>query len=522
LSSALNPALTAKEFLQSEQEKDLLRLVTAGSVDDGKSTLLGRLLYDSQSIYEDQLHAVKRASRGDLELALLTDGLRAEREQGITIDVAYRYFNTAKRKFILADTPGHEQYTRNMATGASNADLAILLVDASRGIQPQSKRHAYILSLLGIRHLVILINKIDLVGYSERVFLTLREELAAILKRLEFESVNFLPVSAVFGTNVVHRSSLTPWFQGPALLEYLESVDVTRTERARPFRLPVQLVQRTASFRGYSGQIASGKIAVGDPITVLPSRRQTRVKSIVTFDGELAEAIPPQSVTLTVEDEVDISRGDILAAADDLPFSSRQFRAQMIWFSETQFAPTRRYLLKHTSQTTAAEVNVESKLNIQSFEAQSASTLRMNDIGTVTVEASRAVMFDLYRDNRRTGSFILMDPSSNNTVAAGMILASSGISEAGGTARPGLVVHTTKNDPAIAQLERFANGGPEVDTVILSNWNTRAVDLLVNAGIHVVVLDESPRVSGMRYQFGTVEELLSILQPSLDTKLSLT
>lgn len=513
MSTALNPAFPAKEFLHSEQEKDLLRLVTAGSVDDGKSTLLGRLLYDSHSIYEDQLRAVKRASGGDLELALLTDGLRAEREQGITIDVAYRYFSTAKRKFILADAPGHEQYTRNMATGASNADLAILLVDASRGVQPQSKRHAFILGLLGIRHLVILINKMDLVGFSELVFLSLREELSAILKRLEFERVDFFPVSAASGTNVVHRSSLTPWFQGPALLEYLESADIERIERTRPFRLPVQLVQRTASFRGYSGQIASGKIAVGDPITVLPSRRQTRVKSIVTFDGELAEAIPPQCVTLTVEDEVDISRGDILAAANDLPFSTQQFRAQMIWFSETQCVPARRYLLKHTSQTTAAEVKVESKLNIQSLEAEVASTLRMNDIGTVTIETDRAVMFDLYRDNRRTGSFILMDPSSNNTVAAGMILAPIGISEAGSTARRGLVVHAVKNDPAIALLERFANGGREVDTVILSNWNTRAVDLLVNAGIHVVVLDESPRVSGMQYQFGTVEELLSILQP---------
>src|SRR6185437_4851170 len=295
LSTVASPSLTAEEFLHSEQQKDLLRLVTAGSVDDGKSTLLGRLLYDSQSVYADQLHAVRRSSRGDLELALLTDGLRAEREQGITIDVAYRYFSTAKRKFILADTPGHEQYTRNMATGASNADLAILLVDASRGIQPQSKRHAYIIGLLGIRHLVVLINKMDLVGYSEEIFRKLRRDLLAALGHLSFDAVEFIPVSANAGTNVVHRSSLTPWYVGRALLEYLESVDVSRNLQDKPFRFPVQLVQRTPDFRGYSGQIAAGRIAIGDSLTVLPSQRRTRVKSIVTFDGKKTEAFAPQS-----------------------------------------------------------------------------------------------------------------------------------------------------------------------------------------------------------------------------------
>ncbi|HVH89455.1 MAG TPA: GTP-binding protein, partial [Terriglobales bacterium] len=493
MSTVLNPALTAEEFFRGEQQKDLVRLVTAGSVDDGKSTLLGRLLYDSQSVYEDQLHAVKRASRGDLELALLTDGLRAEREQGITIDVAYRYFSTAKRKFILADTPGHEQYTRNMATGASNADLAILLVDSSRGIQPQSKRHAYIIGLLGIRHLVVVINKMDLVGYSERVFTNLRQELSATLGQLEFESVEFFPVSAASGTNVVHRSSTTPWYQGPSLLEYLESVDVTRTEHIRPFRLPVQLVQRTSDFRGYSGQITSGSIAVGDSITVLPSLRQTLVKSIVTLDGELDEAIAPQSVTLTVEDEVDISRGDLLAAAYDLPFATRSFRAQMIWFSEQELMPGRRYLLKHTAQTTAAEVGVESRFNIQSLEFETAETLQMNDIGVVTIETNRRVLFDLYRENRRTGSFILIDPGSNNTVAAGMILAPVELAEATAADLRGLLVHAEKDDLVIKVLQNFVDGTTGTNVVILSNWNARAVELLMNAGIHVVVLAKPPQ-----------------------------
>jgi len=512
LSTVFNSTLTAEEFLDAEQSKDLLRLVTAGSVDDGKSTLLGRLLHDSQSIYEDQLHALKRASRGDLELALLTDGLRAEREQGITIDVAYRYFSTAKRKFILADTPGHEQYTRNMATGASNADLAILLVDATRGMQPQSKRHAYIIGLLGIRHLVILINKLDLVAYSEEVFHALRQEFAAAIRQLEFESLEFFPVSAATGANVVHRSSLTPWYRGPALLDYLESVDVTPTEHTKPFRLPVQLVQRTQDFRGYSGQIVSGRIAVGDPITVLPSRSQTRVESIVTFDGELQEAVAPQSVTLTVEDEVDISRGDLLAAVQDLPFATRRFQAQMIWLSEHPLAPGRRYLLKHTSQTTAAEVKVESKLNIHCLESEPARDLQMNDIGIVTVETNRPALFDLYRESRRTGSFILIDPGSNNTVAAGMILAPEDISESSTPQNDGLIVWVESTQAAGAVLQSLADSTRENEIVVLANWNTKAVDLLINAGIHVLLVDSGVPIDVSSYQFGTVERLQAILQ----------
>ncbi len=510
MSTVASPALTAEEFLYSEEQKDLLRLVTAGSVDDGKSTLLGRLLYDSQSIYEDQLHAVRRASRGDLELALLTDGLRAEREQGITIDVAYRYFSTAKRKFILADTPGHEQYTRNMATGASNADLAILLVDASRGIQPQSKRHAYIIGLLGIRHLVVLINKMDLVGYSETVFRDLSAQLLRAIQDFDFDSIEFFPVSANSGINVVHRSPSTPWFHGPALLEYLESVDVQRAEDSKPFRLPVQLVQRTSKFRGYSGQIAAGRVSVGDGITVLPSQRQTRVKSIVTYDGELELASAPQSITLTTTDEIDISRGDVLVSSSDAPRIAQTFRAQLIWFSEQPLDTARKYLLKHTAQTTRARVAVETKLDIHSLRADSSRSLNMNDIGTVAIEADRAIIFDTYAQSRRTGSFILIDADSNNTVAAGMIVeALHGVVES--QARDaGLVLRVASDDPALHLLQNYAHSASDV--VVVSNWNTRAVDLLTGAGIHVVVTGETSEGRANEFSHAKIDDLLRKLR----------
>jgi sulfate adenylyltransferase large subunit len=506
LSAAATIELSAAEFLRTEGQKDLLRLVTAGSVDDGKSTLIGRLLYDSQSIYEDQLHAVKRASRNGLELALLTDGLRAEREQGITIDVAYRYFSTAKRKFILADTPGHEQYTRNMATGASNADLAILLVDASRGIQPQSKRHAHIIGLLGIRHLVVLFNKMDLVNYSEELFRSLQNELLDAIEQLEFETVEFFPVSAHAGTNVVSRSPLTPWYGGPALLEYLEEIDITRSETSKPFRFPVQRVQRTEDFRGYSGQIFTGTIARGDSITVLPSLHVSRVKSIVTFDGEFEQAAAPQSVTLTLEDEVDISRGDAIVASQNLPFHTRSFRSQMVWFSSESLDPSRRYLLKHTTQTVAAEIEVESRLDISTLTSETSNTLTVNDIGTVRVETGRPLFFDSYRENRATGSFIVIDPGTNNTVAAGMIVAPLRTDR--DKRNPGargriLNVHEHKSIFENKTLESIADRA-----VVLSKWNPRAAELLSLAGFDVLILDAPPH-SGERV---SRDEVVSILK----------
>jgi sulfate adenylyltransferase large subunit len=472
----------------------LLRLVTAGSVDDGKSTLLGRLLYDSHSVYEDQIRAVERASREGLDLALLTDGLRAEREQGITIDVAYRYFSTAKRKFILSDAPGHEQYTRNMATGASNADLAILLVDASRGIQPQSKRHAYIIGLLGIRHLVIVLNKMDLVGYSKEIFYRLRSDLLAAIEQLSFDSVEFFPLSAATGENVVHPSSLMKWFEGPTLLAYLETVNIGANKPNSSFRLPVQRVERIYGFRAYSGQIAGGSIQIGDSVTVLPSLRSTRIKSILTFDGELRHAIAPQSVALTLEDELDISRGDVIAASENVPVSARKFQAHLIWFSEDALDPRRYYLLKHSAQIVASKIVVENRLNISTLHFESAGLLHINDIGSVRVETSKPIFFDQYQLNRATGGFILIDPVSNNTVAGGMIAVAVPedipMREA---IRAGVIVDLTGRESFADSLETYF-AQRQSSAVVLYRWNHEAAKLLSDGGFHVFVLDVPPEV----------------------------
>ena len=386
---------------------DLLRICTAGSVDDGKSTLIGRLLYDSRGVYEDQIHSVTAASRnrsaGPIDFSLFTDGLRAEREQGITIDVAYRYFATARRKFILADTPGHEQYTRNMATGASTADVAILLIDARHGVREQTRRHARIAQLLGISDLALAINKMDLVDFDRNVF----DEICG-----EFESirgsarVHAIPISALNGDNVITSSANTPWFQGPSLLEYLETIEIERDAISRPFRFPVQLVARPSDdFRGYAGQIVSGIIRVGDPVTVWPGNRSSRVKRIATWDGDLEEAFAPMSVTLALDDEIDISRGDVLAIGATEVAS--RFDADLVWMDERPLDPKRLYLLKHGTTTVSAEADRGFKLN---------------EIGGVTMSTSRPIVFDSYRANRTTGSFILIDPSTNFTAGAGMII----------------------------------------------------------------------------------------------------
>ena len=386
--------------------RSLLRLCTAGSVDDGKSTLIGRLLYDSQAVYEDQVQSVERASKnrtaGPIDFSLFTDGLRAEREQGITIDVAYRYFATARRKFILADTPGHEQYTRNMATGASTADLAILLVDARHGMRVQSKRHARIARLLGISHFVLAVNKMDLVDFDRGVFERIHADFAELLRGA---SLHAIPVSALLGDNVITRSDRTPWFEGQSLLEYLETVEVDRSLVDKPFRFPVQIVLRPGdAFRGYAGQIESGVIRVGDAITVWPSGRQARVRRIATWDGDLDVAFAPMSVTLVLDDEIDISRGDLLAAGD--VHVGMQFEAQMVWMDERPLDPARVYVMKHMTRSTAAEVD---------------RPLELNQIGSVVVTASRPVVFDPYAVNRFTGCFILIDPATNFTSGAGMI-----------------------------------------------------------------------------------------------------
>ena len=426
-------AFRIEDFLAEEQAKDLLRFTTAGSVDDGKSTLIGRLLFDSQSVYEDQLKAVTKASvnrsAGPIDFSLLTDGLRAEREQGITIDVAYRYFATARRKFIIADTPGHEQYTRNMATGASTADLAVILIDARNGVLQQSRRHGFIASLLGIPNFVVAVNKMDAVGYDEQVFRSIENEYREFLDRLvghqSAPHVYFLPISALHGDNVVRPSWNMSWFEGPSLLEYLETVPVHHRTRVAAFRFPVQRVIRpNQDFRGYAGQVVSGVVRPGDGILALPSGQRSRVKSIETFDGRLEEAIAPMSVTITLEDEVDISRGDMLASPQKPPEAARRFDATVVWLNEKPLDLSRPYMLKHTTQTLPAEIKaVKHRVNIKTLEHEASDSLEMNGIGVLRIETSRPIYFDAYTQNRSTGSVILIDPETNATVGAGMILA---------------------------------------------------------------------------------------------------
>jgi sulfate adenylyltransferase large subunit len=408
-------------FLANEQAKDLLRFTTAGSVDDGKSTLIGRLLHDAKGAYEDQL---KQAIRGgEMDFSLLTDGLRAEREQGITIDVAYRYFATPKRKFILADTPGHEQYTRNMATGASTADLAIILLDASRGITTQSMRHAYIASLLGIPHFIIAVNKMDLAGYDEAVFHRLRAEFAPFLARLGVNDAYFLPLSALKGDNVVDRSARMPWFDGHSLLHHLETVDTTPSSLEAPFRMAVQRVVRPdMNFRGYAGQILSGMVRPGDTVLAQPSGRRSRVERIVTWDGDLPAAHAPLSVTLTLADEIDISRGDMISSGPE-PTSSRSLEATMVWFDSKPLDLAGDYLVKHTSQIVPVRVEaVDYRVNINTLHAEPVTSLAMNEVGVVRITAARPLFFDPYRENRGVGAFILIDRKTDATAAAGMIV----------------------------------------------------------------------------------------------------
>jgi sulfate adenylyltransferase large subunit len=395
-------------------------------VDDGKSTLIGRLLYDSQTVFEDQLAGIRKATKahGGLDLSLLTDGLRAEREQGITIDVAYRYFATPRRKFIIADTPGHEQYTRNMATGASTAEVAIVLIDARHGVLPQSRRHAFIAALLGIRHLVVAVNKMDLVEYREEVFREICAEFAQFVEQIgNPPGLQFIPVSALCGDNVVTRSAQMPWYTGPALLEHLETVPLAEANHGMGLRLPVQYVIRpNQDFRGLAGQLASGAVHPGDSVVVLPSGRKTRVRSIVTRDGDLGEAFAPMSVTVCLDEEVDVSRGDMLVAPDNQPARARRFEARLVWMNEKAAAADRPYLLKHTTQSLPARIaEIRHRVDIHTLGAEPASELRLNEIGAVVVEAQRPLFVDPYRCNRSTGSFILLDPLTNETVGAGMI-----------------------------------------------------------------------------------------------------
>jgi sulfate adenylyltransferase subunit 1 len=416
-------------FIDQNLAKELLRFTTAGSVDDGKSTLIGRLLHDSKSVFEDQMAAVKNSrlnrSTGTVDFSLLTDGLRAEREQGITIDVAYRYFETPRRKFIIADTPGHEQYTRNMATGASTANLAVILIDSTKGVLAQTRRHTYIASLLGIPNVLVAINKMDLVEYREDIFLRLQKDFDVLAKQLAVPHVVAIPISALAGDNVVTRSLHMPWYHGPTFLEHLESVPLLIETMSDAVRFPVQYVIRPdASFRGFAGQVASGVIQPGDPVVSLPSGQKSRVRSIATFDGDAPEAFPPMSVTVTLEDEIDLSRGDMLVSPGHPPRVSRHFEAMVVWFNAEPGEPGRSYLLKHTSRTVRAKaLKIRYRVNVNSLVQEPVDSLQMNDIAYVEFETVSPLFFDPYTQNRITGSFILIDPISNATLGAGMIRA---------------------------------------------------------------------------------------------------
>jgi bifunctional enzyme CysN/CysC len=418
------------EYLAQHERKELLRFLTCGNVDDGKSTLIGRLLYDSKMIYVDQIAAIQKDSAkygttgDDFDPALLMDGLQAEREQGITIDVAYRYFSTARRKFIIADTPGHEQYTRNMATGASTCDLAIILVDARNGVQTQTRRHSFIVSLLGIKHVLVAINKMDLVDYSQAVFEQIRNDYLAFAANLDLHDVRCIPLSALKGDNVVRRSEKMPWYEGQGLMDLLDSIEIAKDQNYDNPRFPVQYVNRpNLDFRGYSGTVAAGVFRKGDVVMALPSRKTSRIASIVTFDGELDKAFPPQAVTFTLEDEIDVSRGDMLVRPDDLPVIDARFKAHIVWMTEAPLTPGRQYTFKQSTRTVAGSVPlIHHRIDVNTLEHHPAERLSLNEIGLCEVALSAPIAFDPYTASKGTGSFVVIDRLTNVTIGAGMIL----------------------------------------------------------------------------------------------------
>ncbi|MBL4820664.1 MAG: sulfate adenylyltransferase subunit CysN [Gammaproteobacteria bacterium] len=450
-------------YLAQHERKELLRLITCGSVDDGKSTLIGRLLHDSKMIYEDQLAAIKADSvksgtlGNELDLALLVDGLQAEREQGITIDVAYRYFSTAKRKFIIADTPGHEQYTRNMATGASTCDLAIILIDARNGVQTQTKRHSYIASLLGIKHVIVAINKMDLMDYSEEVFKTIRQDYLVFANKLEIPDIQFLPMSALKGDNVVNKSEAMPWYEGDPLMFILENIEIAADKNFKDLRYPVQYVNRpNLNFRGFCGTLASGVVRKGDEVTALPSGKSSRIKSIVTYDEELELAHAGMAITLTLEDEIDVSRGDIIAHSDNLPTMRDNFDATIVWMIEQPLLPGKLYDFKLNTKVVSGRVStIRNRVDVNTMEQHPAPGLELNEIGLCQVTLDQVVCFDSYNINRGTGSFIIIDRLTNVTVGAGMIKCED-IPREPSTERHSRFAHVTKEELAARYGQRPA------------------------------------------------------------------
>ncbi|WP_182870639.1 sulfate adenylyltransferase subunit CysN [Stieleria mannarensis] len=465
-------------YLKQHENKQLLRFITCGSVDDGKSTLIGRLLYDSKLVYEDELAKVQSDSAkqgstgGNFDPSLFMDGLKEEREQGITIDVAYRYFSTAKRKFIIADTPGHEQYTRNMATGASTADLAILMIDARHGVLTQTRRHSFIVSLLGIRHVVVAINKMDLIDFDEAKYEAICNDYRSFATRLDLPDLHFIPISALNGDNVVDRSESMGWYTGTTLMGFLESVYIGSDRNLQDFRFPVQLVNRpNLDFRGFCGTIASGIIRPGEEIMVLPSKRKSKVKSIVTYEGELEEAYAPLSVTLTLEDEIDASRGDMIVRPGNLPKSRDSIQAMLVWMGEEAMVPGKTYLFKHTTQTVPGTIDtLNYRVDVNTLHRSPAPELELNAIGRVGISLSAPIHFDAYRRNRSTGAFIVIDRITNATVAAGMILDKSGDGSSKSVWDDEETAGGDENAAvsAVTDEERIARFGQQPATVLLT------------------------------------------------------
>ena len=504
------------EYLAQHERKEILRFLTCGSVDDGKSTLIGRLLHDSKMIYEDQLDAIRRDSkttgtqRGGVDLALLVDGLQAEREQGITIDVAYRYFSTAKRKFIIADTPGHEQYTRNMATGASTCDVAVILIDARNGVLPQTRRHTYIANLLGIRHLIAAVNKLDAVGYAEEVFDAIRADYAGFAAQLSVDDLHFIPLSALHGDNVVRQSANMTWYQGATLMHLLETIHIAADKDAEHFRFPVQLVSRPdADFRGYSGSVAGGMVAPGDAVTALPSGNTTTVERIVTMDGDLSEAVAPMAVTLTLADELDVSRGSVLAAPNALPFVADRLEAMLVWMSEDALVPGRQYLVKHGAcQITGSVASIRYRVDVNTLRHEPADTLGLNEIGRGQLTLTEPIIFDSYQANRSLGSLIVIDRVTNATVGAGMALPPQGSVTAAWDEAPRGALR--RSSSRVQGREREARLGQRPVTILLTGLAkvgkttiARAVERrLFDAGGLATVLDGQSFRLGMSRDLG--------------------
>ncbi len=487
--NTLSPNEDIHTYLDRHQKKELLRFLTCGSVDDGKSTLIGRLLHDSKTIYEDQLAAVKRDSArmgttgGAIDLALLTDGLKAEREQGITIDVAYRYFSTDRRKFIIADTPGHEQYTRNMATGASTCQLAIILIDARHGVVTQTRRHSYIVSLLGIKHVIVAVNKMDLVDYSQEVFSRIQDSYTGFVAKLGIPDVQFIPLSALKGDNVVDKSAAMPWYAGAPLLSHLETVHIASDQNLADLRFPVQYVIRpNLDFRGFAGTIASGIVHQGDEVVALPSGRQSRVKSLITAEGERKEAFAGQAVTVTLEDEIDFSRGDMLVLAQNgRPHQAHQIEAMVVWMSEAPFVAGRTYWIKHTTRMVTGEIaEIRHRVDVNTLEKRPATQLGLNEVGEVTLSLTQPITFDAYKANRATGAFIVVDRVTNNTVGAGMILEPAGRGDgAQWSSRP--VESLRRREGAVTRTEREERLGQKALTVLLTGLTASGKSTLAAA-----------------------------------------